>query len=464
MPSSTRAHLERSQPRCVWRRLGRAWLRLEGVLVMLGLTACTGEPRQQSISHGRFQQLSLTVPRSPDKLVLLLAGAGASAPANALGHELARGGAIVTRIDADALRSVLVAPTERCALPSGDLDNLAHFVQAYLTLPSYQPAILVGLGSGAGLATTALLQSPPGTFAGAIAFDFCGDSSLGKAPCAAPGLQVDDTSQRVAPTPALADPLLRLRSPGAAAACPAGSPPEYSSPMQEASALPRAIEALAATAHSRALAPPAALADLPTVEVAASTAEHPDVFAVLLSGDGGWAGIDKDLSTRLAERGLPVVGVDSLRYFWRPRTPESTAADVERIIRHYQAAWRRSRVLLIGYSQGADVLPFVLNRLPEQTRVSLVASVALSLSASAAFEFHVSNWIGASGDRPTAPELERLAPGALTCVAGKEDADAICSQLDPARFRLLELPGSHHFDGDYERLSSIVLETLGPGE
>jgi type IV secretory pathway VirJ component len=438
--------------------------RLAWAPAALALAACTGEPRQLSISHGRFQKLSLVVPRSPDRLVLLLAGASASAPADALGHELSRGGAIVTRIDADALRGVLDGSAERCAFPSGDLDNLAHFVQAYLTLPDYQPAILVGLGGGAGLAAAALLQSPPGTFAGAVAFDFCGDSFLGKAPCAAPALRVDAATQRIAPMPALADPLTRLRSPGRAASCPPGSPPEYSTPMQDASALPRAIEALATAAHARALAPPAALADLPTIEVAANTAEHPDVFAVLLSGDGGWAGIDKDLSTRLAQRGLPVVGLDSLRYFWRPRTPESTAADVDRIIRHYQAAWRRSRVLLIGYSQGADVLPFILNRLPGSTRAAVVASVALSLSGNAAFEFHVSNWIGASGDRPTAPELERLPNATLTCVSGKEDADAICSQLDPGRFHVLELPGSHHFNGDYERLSSIVLDALGPGE
>jgi type IV secretory pathway VirJ component len=395
---------------------------------------------------------------------LLLAGTDAAAPADALVHQLSRGNAIVTRIDAAQFRDVLDAAPNGCVFPSGDLDNLAHFVQAYLTLPSYQPAILLGLGGAAGLAAGALLQSPPGTFAGAVAFDFCGDSSLQHASlCPGEGLRIDETTRRIAPAQPLAEPLLRLHSDGAAAVCSPGVPAEYAEPMQGASTLPHVIETLSAAAHARATTPPADLAELPIIEVAASNAEHPDVFAVLLSGDGGWAGIDKDLSTRLGQRGLPVVGIDSLRYFWRERTPESTSADIDRVIRHYQAAWNRTRVVLIGYSQGADVLPFILNRLPQQTRSSVAASVTFSLSTSATFEFHISNWVGASGDRPTLPEVERLPGSTILNVYGKGDPDALGPELDPARFKVLELPGNHHFDGDYERLSSIVLGTLTPG-
>jgi type IV secretory pathway VirJ component len=53
--------------------------------------------------------------------------------------------------------------------------------------------------------------------------------------------------------------------------------------------------------------------------------------------------------------------------------------------------------VLIGYSQGADVLPFILQHLGEPARKSLAATVALSLSTTATFEFHVSNWMGALG-------------------------------------------------------------------
>jgi type IV secretory pathway VirJ component len=94
-----------------------------------------------------------------------------------------------------------------------------------------------------------------------------------------------------------------------------------------------------------------------------------DTIAVMLSGDGGWAGLDKEVAAALSANGIRVVGLDSLRYFWTARTPEGLAADLGRIIDYYVSQLGKQRVLLVGYSQGADVLPFAVNRLPN-TRCS----------------------------------------------------------------------------------------------
>ena len=74
-----------------------------------------------------------------------------------------------------------------------------------------------------------------------------------------------------------------------------------------------AYDRLAAKADAALPPPPASLADLPLVEVRAATAGP--TFAVLLSGDGGWAGLDKKVAAALAEKGIDVVGVDSLALF-----------------------------------------------------------------------------------------------------------------------------------------------------
>jgi type IV secretory pathway VirJ component len=428
---------------------------------LAALCACTREPRRETLAHGRFERLELSVPEEPHSVLLLLSGPADQALADTLSREATREGAIVTRVDAQAFAKLLDASPQGCVFPSGDLDNLAHFVQAYLKLPSYEPAILLGLGVGAGVVSGALMQAPPGTFAGAIAFDFCGTTELRAPMCAREGLHPDRPPAVLSfdSPPSLADPLVRLRS-SRQARCPAGAPAAFTTPAGEAGAFAHAYASLAAAADARALSAPTDLRDLPIVEVPPADAQLPDAFGVLLSGDGGWAGIDKELSAKLAARGLPIVGIDSLRYFWSERTPEGTAADLDRVIRRYQSAWQRKRVVLIGYSQGADVLPFIVNRLPASTRASLVSAVALSLSTSATFEFHVSNWIGASGDRPTLPEMLPLANGPMVCVYGTDDQEALCPQLDPNAFRVIALPGTHHFNGDYERLSTIILETL----
>jgi type IV secretory pathway VirJ component len=424
---------------------------------VLWLAACSPEPRRESLDHGRFQRLQLSVPRAPRSVVLLLAEPALQPLADRLLATVASEDSIVTRIDAVAFQRLLDATPSGCVFPSGDLDNLAHFIQAYLNLPSYQPAIVVGLGAGAGIAAVALRQAPPGTFAGGLVVDDCASTALHALPCAR-DVQYLASSASPAVLAPPADPLIHLRSSEQESACPPPSP-SPAAPARELGSFATEFAALAATARARAVSSPTDLNDLPIVEVLAKAGDAGDTFGVLLSGDGGWAGIDKELSARLAEQGLPIVGVDSLRYFWRARTPESTTADLERVINRYQLVWKRPRVLLLGYSQGADVLPFILNRLSAKTRSSVVSAVALSLSTTATFEFHVSNWVGASGDRPTLPEVQRL-DTRLVCVYGKQDPDALCPQLDPSLHPAIELPGDHHFNGDYPRLARLVLDEL----
>jgi type IV secretory pathway VirJ component len=118
---------------------------------------------------------------------------------------------------------------------------------------------------------------------------------------------------------------------------------------------------------------------------------------VLLTGDGGWAGLDQDVAAGLAARGVPVVALNSLRYFWKARDPDGAARDLERVIRAYGAMWKRSEILLLGYSSGADVLPFLYNRLDADTRHDVRGVALLGLGANASFQFHVTDWIPTRG-------------------------------------------------------------------
>jgi type IV secretory pathway VirJ component len=181
-------------------------------------------------------------------------------------------------------------------------------------------------------------------------------------------------------------------------------------------------------------------------------------LALLISGDGGWAGIDKELAAEISKRGVPVIGLDSLRYFWKERTPESTSADVDRILRYYFTAWKKSRVLLIGFSQGADVMPFIVNRLPSATRSQLQSVVLLSLSTTAVFEFHLQNWLGGGDDEvPVAPELTKMTGVRALCVYGEDDDESMCIQPEAKSLQVIKLQGGHHFDGDYPSLARLIL-------
>ncbi len=128
------------------------------------------------------------------------------------------------------------------------------------------------------------------------------------------------------------------------------------------------------------------------------------------------------------------------------------------MIRYYLAHFGKKRVLLIGYSQGADVLPFAVNRLPAATRSQVALAVLMGMSEHALFEFHVSSWISDDNSGPaTLPEVDRIAGIPVVCIYGEGDSDSLCPKLNPAKIRIVKLKGGHHFDGDYAGLARQIL-------
>ncbi|MNS39734.1 Bacterial virulence protein (VirJ) [compost metagenome] len=203
--------------------------------------------------------------------------------------------------------------------------------------------------------------------------------------------------------------------------------------------------------------------DLGLVELpVAQTSSAPMV--VFMSGDGGWAALDKGLGAELQRHGMPVVGWSSLSYYWKKKTPEQATADLVRILTEYQSRWGRQRWLLVGFSFGAEIVPFVINRLPQAYRDSLVGAVMLSPSTASDFEIHVSDMVvhDKAGSYPTLPEVKAIKSLPLLCVQGAEDDSPVklCPHLQQPNVTTVTLPGSHHFDDDYGVLYRSIADRL----
>jgi type IV secretory pathway VirJ component len=173
---------------------------------------------------------------------------------------------------------------------------------------------------------------------------------------------------------------------------------------------------------------------------------HP--LAILLSGDGGWANADRALASAMAERGGSVAGLDCRAYLGKRRTPDESARDLSRIIEHYGRAWSTDSVILIGYSRGANMLPFLINRMPLELRkrVSVVALIGLAEHAS--FEFHYVDLVRdvhRPTDLPTRPEMEKLRGGGerILCFYGTEEKHSLCPQLDSSLVHAMTHAGKH---------------------
>ena len=188
-------------------------------------------------------------------------------------------------------------------------------------------------------------------------------------------------------------------------------------------------------------------------------------MAVVFSGDGGWRDIDKDIAGRLQQRGIPVVGVDSLRYFWSREDAREGRLRPRKDHEPLPGPWQRPDVVLVGYSFGADILPFVYNRLGEGERAQVTDLALLGFSHSADFEIHVTGWLGVTkqaNSRPTAPELAKIPVKIVQCFYGRDDTDTACTSPELRGARLVETPGGHHFDGDYGKLADAIVAATEP--
>jgi type IV secretory pathway VirJ component len=459
-------------------------------------------PPTETLSYGRFGTVWLYrhTPH-PGHVALFFSGDGGwNLGVVDMAQILADNDTLVVGISVPYYIGKLNASKQSCLSPDADLELLSKFVQKKLGFPNYEPPVLVGYSSGATLAYASLVQAPPSTFKGAISMGFCPDLPLVHPFCPGHGIASDPGPKGKGivfrPTSTLEQPFIAFQGTidkvcfkddvvkytaqvknGQTVLLPdvghgfsktSKWAPQFRDAFKrivqddKAQAKPAAVPPAAAGAKGAAAVP--ATADLPLVEVPAKPGGK--TLAMILSGDGGWAGIDKDVAGALAAKGIPVVGWNSLQYFWTARKPDAAAKDLERILRHYLAVWDKSEILLIGYSFGADVLPFFADRLPADLlgRVRLVA--LLGPGQTADFEFHVTDWLGGgSKGQPILPEVHKLGghPPVL-CLYGSKETDSLCPQVSAAYGKAQVLPGAHHFGGDYDALAALILKEAAAAE
>lgn len=187
-----------------------------------------------------------------------------------------------------------------------------------------------------------------------------------------------------------------------------------------------------------------------------------DTLTVFYSGDGGWSAADQGMIDGLVHTGIPVVGVNSLRYFIVRKTPEGAAADLAAVLRHYLAAWGKERVVLAGYSFGAGALPLIVPHLPADLRARIRLVALVDPEKAAELQFWPGDWLNiASGDAPPlGPALVAMKGLPLVCIYGSSEPGAACASLPPSLGHAIQVPGGHHYGGDYARVSRAILTSL----
>ncbi|HEY7879093.1 MAG TPA: AcvB/VirJ family lysyl-phosphatidylglycerol hydrolase [Gemmatimonadaceae bacterium] len=186
-------------------------------------------------------------------------------------------------------------------------------------------------------------------------------------------------------------------------------------------------------------------------------------LAIMLTGDGGWAAIDKQLADSFAAHGTPVVALDSRSYFSKQRDADGAARDLSRIARYYLASLGGERLVLVGYSRGADVLPFMASRLTTDLLVRVELIALLGPAPNANFKFHLIDLVSnrhRADDRMTVPEIEKLYGKKILCFYGADEKESACPALDSTKAVVVRMPGGHHFGKEYGAIGARIVEAL----
>ena len=386
----------------------------------------------ETVSGGRYGQVTVTKPTGDVRgfVVLFSKESGWNPADQQAADALAKNGAMVVGVDTEKYAANLAAKKEACHQLVGDAEAVSHQLERQVKSDRYFMPILAGSGQGATLSMQVLKQAAENTVAGAVSV-----------------AAQRDLDKRFNPCPP--DPTI-THGPGL---------PGFAETDANASAGTQRIVDLT-TPHLRAAAMKEEdVSDLPLIELPAA---HPNgLMAIVISGDGGWRDLDKTIAEELQKDGVSVIGWDSLRYFWSEKSPAQTSKDLARVIQTYGARWHANRIALIGYSFGADVMPFAYNRLPDALRAKVSLISLLGFAPSADFQVRVTGWLGMpASDKAlkVQPELAKVPPSIVQCVYGADEKDTLCPALANTGIDLVKTNGSHHFDGDYSALAAKIIE------
>lgn len=443
----------------------------------------------ESFRFGKQGEVTLYRPAGPIKgVVLFMSGDGGwNQGVVDMSKQLTSLGAAVAGFSTPAYLKAWEASRDACINPNVDTVALAQEVEHRLKLKSYVEPVLAGYSSGATVVYATLAQAPAGLYRGGVSLGFGPDLPGRKPWCSTESLKATRMTQPVpgwlfAPARRLNTPWLVLQGDQDQVVSPAAAR-EFIGQMTDARliSLPKVghgfskpanwmpqLEAAVRPMIERAPAPPTLTGarlptDLPVTPVVNPNAPVTDLMAVFYSGDGGWAGLDRSVSARLAAAGVPVVGVSSLRYYWTGKTPAQSARDLSRILAGYSAAWHRPRALLIGYSFGAGTLPATVAALPPAMRARVAQVTLMGFPAQGEFEFHLADWLNASRApaRATVPEVARLGAALpVQCIRGVQESDSACPAIPAGRVQQVVLPGGHHFGGNDAFVAKVILAGL----
>jgi type IV secretory pathway VirJ component len=361
---------------------------------------------------------------------------------------------------------------DECYDVAADFVQLATEVEKKYNYPDYKAPMVMGYSSGATLVYGILAQARPETFIGGISVGFCADIELPNMLCELNGLKenvlIEGKSYLFEPDARLGNPWIVLQG-KLDKVCPYPAVEAFVAKTTDAEliTLPDVGHGFSKwsdfmpqwkDAYNKIIEK--SKKDQPVTDNVSNPKKLPVVItnaleqnreapvALLISGDGGWYGFEQQIADNLAKHEIPTVGLDSKKYFWNRRTPDEAARDIGNELNYYLKEWGRDKLVLVGYSLGAEIVPFIVNRLSEDVKSKVISVVLLSPDVTTDFEIHISNMLGMGNRQNTydvAEEIKKIEGVNTILIFGEGEKSKVPELLKGASVKISFIPGDHHY-------------------
>ncbi|HEX5024756.1 MAG TPA: AcvB/VirJ family lysyl-phosphatidylglycerol hydrolase [Agriterribacter sp.] len=187
-------------------------------------------------------------------------------------------------------------------------------------------------------------------------------------------------------------------------------------------------------------------------------AEKPFVFYI--SGDGGFNGFSTGLCNTINNSGYAVTALNAKSYFWKKKTAGQSAEDIAAYLEKQFSKRKNQQLVLAGYSFGADVLPFIVNNLPDVIKKKLLSVIFLAPSPSTDFEIHWSDMLGGYTQRnmDVVAEINKMDVQKAVIITGVDDIEFPIKDITLKYHSHENLPGGHRFEGNTTEVVNTMIK------
>lgn len=185
-----------------------------------------------------------------------------------------------------------------------------------------------------------------------------------------------------------------------------------------------------------------------------------DYYVILLTGNGGWQNLVQSITHYLNKKNLSVLAINTKKYLWSEKDPAQIGCDLETLIDRYNNKWGKKKVVIIGFSMGAEVLPFAVNCMEDKYMNELTDLILIGPWQKATFKVRLMDYFfEVNKGTELYPELLKIKTKKAYIICDDKQL-SICRKDLEGVIDYDLLRGGHHFGGNYNTLSELIGKRL----